>query len=328
MPATMLPKKARIVNAPPAADAGLLKKLRFYRLLSAALFVAVAALSFHHVEDRLTRAASFNPRLSVQEDAPHSEFVSELIRPLRYSGLPDLMRGDVRLDVDFANASWALRNIHQLDREGNVVLTDGRYGVCGDLSAYVYQKIKPVFGDRFKIEFMEVSDSTFFKPGGGSHIILRIVDLAGGMEGGNYKSVYILDPALRRYGVPDRFPDYWPERSWPSLPFLEEKSLDETFELNQGPPILINRNAFVTLGLEAQDGKFDPDNYRLVVSLKRRYQYRSETIYEIGKKEGFTVEPAIKSSATEFLKPGDYKKLTSRVSRLFHEFKPADGGAR
>lgn len=315
----VMDKKAHGKTRERLPEESLRRQLVFYKGLSLALFAGLIFSSAHHVEEYLKGNTSFHPSLKVQADAPHADFVREALKPLRYTGLPDFLRSDVSVSIDFQARAWSLRNIHRFDENGRVILNEGRYGVCGDLAAYAYQKIKPVFGSGYKIEFLKVADSSFFKPGAGSHIILRIIDLQAGSEGSDYRKVYLLDPALRRYGVPELFPDYWPEQTLSELPFAVQKNPDETFVLGEGPPILINRNAFVMLQIKAVDGKFDRDNFRFVLAMKRRYEYSSESLFEIGKKDGrpFQIEPDIQTS--KYVRPATLRKLIKRTANLFLE---------
>ncbi|MBI4412060.1 MAG: hypothetical protein HY541_06220 [Deltaproteobacteria bacterium] len=303
---------------------GLEKKLRLYQTLTVLFALATTGLSLPHVLEYFQKESPYRPEMIVQESAPHSGFVKKIIEPLRYSGLPGLLRPDVSLEIDFQNKTWKLKNIHDFDANGNLLLTDGRYGICGDLAAYVYQKIRPVFGERYLIEFMRVFDSNFFKSGDGFHIILRIVDMESGMQGTRYKKTFLLDPSFRRYGEPNLFPDYRPkEEQFDHLPFLVEKNPDDTFKVGLGVPILINRNAVIMLWVAEREGVFDQDNFRVVLSLQKIHEYRSVHLLIMEKREGNDFTWEAENVYKGFLKKSTYEQLKKRIGVLFSTVSPA-----
>jgi hypothetical protein len=206
-------------------------KLLVFVLVIACLASAGLALKIHW-EAQLGTPAS---QPFVQKTAPYSAEVENTIERLRYSGYYNLMRDEARLRFNFEEGTWTIKNFRQFDAAGQTILEKNRYGACGDLAAYTYEQIKPHFpADKYSIDILKVSESSYFqKEMSGNHYILRIKDLAAGKINNNFKVVYLLDPALRRYGTPDLFGEYLflenisPER------FLKSKMLTKQLRLRQ-----------------------------------------------------------------------------------------------
>lgn len=324
----------RIRSMPPASSEGapsspiqikmgtdveLQKKIRLYRFLTF-FFAAVAlGLSISYIVEYTQRESPLRPKLVIQEDAPNSELIRNIIRPLRYSGLPDLLRPEVSLAMDFPNKTWTLHELHRFDAQGNIILNEGKYGVCGDLAAYVYQKIKPYFpGDRYNIEFIQAAESSYFQgEAGGVHIIMRIIDLAAGKTGDRYNKVYVLDPSLRRYGNPEYFADYRAIDNFAMLEFLKSQRRYQTFRLNKGTPVIINRKAIVSLYVVHEDGKFDPDNFGIMLSATPRYQFAGKMLFGIHKKDGKVTYEEKDYPIASVMKVNDYRNLKKRLINLY-----------
>src|SRR3989338_262689 len=144
-------------------DVELRKKLLIYRFLTFFFAAAAIGLSIPYITEYVQRESPLRPRLVIQKDAPNSKLAENIIRPLRYSGLPDFLRPEVSLEMDFSNKTWTLHELHRFDAQGNIILSEGRYGICGDLAAYTYQKQKPNFpGDQYRIEFIQAVESSYF----------------------------------------------------------------------------------------------------------------------------------------------------------------------
>lgn len=305
--------------------------LRRWRFTAVAAAVLCAALGVSIGERRAETAAPTSSY--IQTDAPNSRIVEKVIEPLVYSGYQDFMRPDVSLEMDFLHARWTLKNVHRFDAAGNVVLNEGRYGVCEDLAAYTYQKILPHFPpERYRIEFLEVVESSFFQNETGSrHVILRIADLsAGRTDSGEFKKVYVLDPSLRRYGSPDYFENYRPTGSAPIVPFLQARQTDSTFGIDQGPPILINRRAIVNLFVMAEDGRFDRDHFRILLTATRRYNFVRKNLFVIRRSGGRTFYEESDSSVKKVIGKKEYGRLKSTVERLYKDLEarlPLPGGS-
>ncbi|OGW91432.1 MAG: hypothetical protein A3D28_00440 [Omnitrophica bacterium RIFCSPHIGHO2_02_FULL_63_14] len=256
----------------------------------------------------------------VLSSAPNSKIVEKIIDPLRYSGYQDFIRPEVSLDIDFKEGVWTLRNIHRFDEQGNVVLNQGRYGVCEDLVAYTYQRVLPHFpAGQYRIRFAEAVESSFFQDAsGGSHIILLIADLEAERSGA--KKVYILDPSLRRYGTPDYFDNYRIVGPAPILDFINARERDSVFQVNHGPPIVINRNAIVNLYVGEEDGKFDRDNYYIRLALTRRYQFARKPLFTIRKRAGRVTVEEENAHKRPLIGLKKYKQLKGSVIRLHEDF--------
>jgi hypothetical protein len=142
----------------------LMRRLSFHRRLSLFMILAAsipyAILARQWLQENTLRTGLL---MEVDGSAPHAEEVADLIRPLRYSIAPILLRPDVRIDLDFANRKWHIRNLHRFDDHGRIVLEQGRYGVCGELSAYAYDRLKQIFEpERYALSLIRVAESGFF----------------------------------------------------------------------------------------------------------------------------------------------------------------------
>lgn len=262
----------------------------------------------------------------IQATAPHSGIVEKVIQPLRYSGYPDFIRPEVSLDMDFEGGKWALLNIHRFDPQGNLLLNEGRYGICGDLAIYTYQKILPHFPpEKYRIEFAKVVESSFFQEAtGGFHFVLRIVDLeAGRTAEGEYRKVYILDPALRRYGSPEYFDSYKPIGPAPLLDSLEARERHSYFAVDTGPPILVNRNVILSLYVVREEGRFDPDHYAVVLAATRRYHFVQKDLFVIRKRGGKLTVEEKDSPIKKLIQRRPYDQLKKSLLRLHAEFERA-----
>lgn len=298
-------------------------RLSLYRRLSALLAVVCVALAALLAREWLVTREFINPPY-IESDAPHAETIEKLLDRVRYSGSESLMNPATWLHLDFASGTWELRGLRRFDADGDIRLDDdGKRltGVCNELAVYAYQQLKPHFPESgYRIEFIEAYESSYFQSEtGGRHVILRIADLsAGRAEDGSYKKVYVLDPALRRYGTPDHFDSYVPVARFDAEPFVEAQRRDPVFRVDTGTPILITRFVFVSLSVEAVDGRYDAENYRIALSATRRYRYNKRPVYVITKREGhITVEepeyPVERSMGAQKL--DRLKRATDRLHR-------------
>jgi hypothetical protein len=246
----------------------LARKLSFYRRLSAALFLAAAAayaiLAGRWIQDNALRLGV----VQVDRDAPHAARIAQLIKPLRYSIIPILRRDDVRIELDFANKKWHLRNIHQFDAHGKIVLEGGRYGVCGHLAAYAYDQLRPLFEPQFDVAFVHVAQSGFFPAFITEHFALKITDRSS-----DPPREFILDPSLKRYGPKSQFEDYLSIEELPSLSFMETQGADQAFRLGAGVPVEITGRYLVVLAVSRQAGVFDPNNFVVSLVAFHRHHY-------------------------------------------------------
>src|SRR6185437_8555477 len=125
----------------------------------------------------------------IDPNSPHAAEIAETVQPLHYTFMHTLLQPDVHLSLDFKDGLWRLSNIHYFDSSGRVMLGDGHTGLCGDLTAYTYQKIKPIFESRYTIRFVRAAEANYFPSPLNVHYVLSIMDTAASPQ-----IVYILDP--------------------------------------------------------------------------------------------------------------------------------------
>lgn len=311
-------------NADQAAS--LRKQLRVLKISLAAAIAVCAILAgylgYAHVllEDAPVSSVFIDPA------SPNSKLVEKVIQPLRYSGYEDLIQPDVSLDMDFKEGLWVLRNIRQFDEQGNLILDRGRYGICGDLAAYTYRQILPHFPpEKYRIQFAKVTESSFFQEDTGSfHYILRIVDLeAGRADEDEYRKVYLLDPALRRYGPPEYFDSYKLLALVPPKDFLNQLDRAYYSRVDMGPPILINRNVIASLFVVREGGKFDRDNYAVVLAATRRYHFARKDLFVIRKRDGKLTMEEKDNRIIQLIQRRRYEQLKKSLLRLHAGFERA-----
>jgi hypothetical protein len=289
------------------------RKARSYGILS--IFLALAVISLLSLE--VFRFVRENARelglIDIDERAPHYKRIKELMDPLRYSGVGDMLDPDTRLSVDFESGRWILHNVHHFDEDGKVVLRDGRYGLCGDLAAYMYQRISPLMEDDYLIEFVRVAESDFFPAPHGSHIVLKITDRSFSL----IPNIYVLDPSFRKYRRIEYFDTYMFYDDGPDLDFYYKKKRDETFPVGIEYPILIKNDYIAGMVMYRVDGKFDKENFSLILSLTRRNRYFSRPVYAIEKRGGVVRILKNEELALKVLGREEFDRLCERLSDFF-----------
>jgi len=282
-------------------------RLRIFKVITSILIVIIfvgfwyAAKWYYSIGEPLS---------SIEAIAPYSKEIKKIIKPLRYSGLPDLMRPEVSISLDFKNKLWHLHNIHRFDKKGNVILIDNRFGLCGDLAAYTYDKVTSLLGKHYVVEIVRVMESGYFLTPQASHMVLSI-------RACDSKDEYILDPSFRRHGHIKNFEDYLFFDRMEVLPFVVKKHLDETFPVGGATPILIKRGFLLGLTVEGQNGKFDKNNFVISIGANRRHRYAGRYVFAIRKNEGQTEILEDKSLISALLRPGEYTQLRERIIELF-----------
>ncbi|MFA5157413.1 MAG: hypothetical protein WC532_08560 [Candidatus Omnitrophota bacterium] len=247
-------------------------------------------------------------------NAPYYAEIKEIIKPLRYSGFSSLMMPEVKITINFIARTWRLHNIHHFDDEGKVVLVEGRYGLCGDLAAYLYDKIKPLLGNEYDIDFVRVAESGYFLDPRASHIALLITrqSLFG-------QAVYLLDPSFRRYGLESDFDEYLFFDKMRELPFVENKNRDEVFNIGAITPILIRKEYIVGLIVDEQNARFDKDNFIVAITATRRFKYTGRALLTIRRIDGRTEVMENTHLAGIILGRDIYAKLRERIMQLYSE---------
>lgn len=210
---------------------------------------------------------------------PLQEFVFSLVRPLEYSGLEALWGPDVTLRVDFSQRTWTLKNFRQYDEKGELLLAGGRFGLCAELTAYVFQKLRPVLGERYLLEFAWVSEPEFFGTLESRHIILTITDPVN-------REAFMLDPSFHRYGRPGVFPRYVFYEARDTLATIRDRERDVTFKIGETMPLVIRSGVLVVFSVDPANGVLDPKNISLTVSALGRRSPSGRHLFAVYKESG------------------------------------------
>jgi hypothetical protein len=290
------------------------KKAGFYKTLS--IFLACVILFFCLFE--AFRYVRYNYQalglIDADKKGPHYKQIKQIIEPLRYSGLKILLDAGTRLSVDFENKKWFIHNVRRFDKNGNIVLKEGRYGLCGDLAIYTYEKILPLFEDKYSIEFLRAAESNFFPVPNGSHIVLMISDKSFSI----IPDIYIIDPSFRIYKRAEYFEDYIFFPTEKPLDLHKDKKKYETLPINTQYPILIRNDFMVGIAIDSVDGKFDKQNYAIFLSATKRHRYFSRTIFSLRKKDGIVEKAENKDLALKVLSKQEFEDLRERLSYFFY----------
>ena len=221
----------------------------------------------------LCPAASFGGSLEVP---PYYDAIMKIIAPLEYSGVPVMVKPQVTLSVDFEKRAWTLHQIHEYDSQGDIILEQGRYGLCAELATYLFEKIKPMLDGRYEIKFAMVAESGFFPGGQSNHIVLILVDRAS-------KEIYLIDPSFHKYARLKELPEYRVLNIQDTLSFVKDKSADVSFGVDQAIPLYIKNDFLLSFSVTSVDGKFDKDNFIFVIAANRRYKFAGRDMVMIGR---------------------------------------------
>ncbi|MDD5630023.1 MAG: hypothetical protein PHU21_13225, partial [Elusimicrobia bacterium] len=228
----------------------------------------------------------------------------------------------VYFSIDPGKRQWPIHNIRSFDREGNIPLDEGRYGVCGELAAFVLPQVKSILGRKYSVQVIKASESNYFPEGNGLHFVVLITDLA------HPEKAYILDPSFRRYGPAYRFRNYSFFAEVKS--FMRTSHRDMQNEAGGGAPLIIQKGHMMILSLEPINGRFDLDNHVVLLTLLKKNEYEGERVLAFVREAGGINEYENMARLHEFLGEDLYRKLRSRLRDLFTRL-PADSvtlGAR
>ena len=243
---------------------------------------------------------------------PFYDNVMTVIRPLQYSGLSGLFRPDVTLDIDFDTKTWYLRNLHRYTDDGRVILDEGRYGLCGELAAYTYAKLKFLFEKDYMVRFVRVAESGFFLTPQSTHIVLIFAH-----KNEANPVTYMIDPSLGRYGKMDDFDEYIYFETSEVLHYVIERQRDVYFGINRGTPLFISKDFLGALFVEDVNGKFDKQNFAIALTATRRFKFSSRYIYAIRRVDGQTEEVENKLLAANILDNNEYHILKEKLKEWF-----------
>lgn len=244
---------------------------------------------------------------------PYYDAIMKIIAPLEYSGVPVMVKPQVALSVDFTHWTWTLRNIHEYDSQGGVILEQGRYGLCAELATYLFEKIKPLLDGRYEAKFAMVSEAGFFAAGQSNHIVLLLVDKLN-------KQVYLLDPSFHKYARMKDLPEYQVLNIQDTLSFVRDKSHDVSFSVDQAIPLYIKNDILLSFSVTSVDGKFDKDNFIFVISANRRNKFGGRDIVVIGRHNKEFEDFENKAILNQLLTPDEIKILFDKLKSWMQQF--------
>lgn len=246
-------------------------------------------------------------KASTHNDLPFYNAIMDIIRPLEYSGFPVMVKPQVTLGVDFAQRTWTLKNIHEYDPQGVVILEQGRYGLCAELATYLYEKLKHLLDGRFEVKFAMVTEAGFFSADKSNHIVLLMVNKAA-HEG------YLIDPSFHKYAKIKDLPEYHVLDIQDALVFAKDKSHDISFNVDQAIPLYVKDDFLLSFSVTTVDGKFDRDNFLFVVSANRRFKFSGLDILVVGRHNKHFEDFEYKDFLEQLLTKQEIKTLDDKLN--------------
>jgi hypothetical protein len=251
----------------------------------------------------------FPPPVSGEEEAPlpYSNEITGIINSIEYSGFAVLTKPEITLSIDFNKQSWTLHNIHQYDTQGGIILEQGRYGLCAELSTYLYQKLQPMIDSRrFGIKLAMATESGFFPTAQSNHIVLLMYDKIT-------KNTYLIDPSYHKYGNIKDLNEYQILALQDALTFMKDRSPDVSFLVNQAMPLFIKDDLLLSLSATTVDAKFDKDNFLLVVTANKRNKIAGLNIVVVGKYNGKVESFESSDFLAQVLEPQEIDRLHNKL---------------
>lgn len=277
------------------------------------LLAAVAGLGWFIL---VSRGVPVDDKLYSEPVAPppFAKEIFEITGKLEYSGLPMFEQRDVFVSIDPEKRLWTVHNIHRFDENGDLILERNRYGTCGELVAYVYNYIKPLFGDSHEIEFVRAVQSGYFQTPKATHMVLFITPKEGARRNGE---MLVLDPSFHRYGRIDEFEDYMFLERMPYVDFVEEKERNMTLPISISFPLLIKKNYLLGIVIEDINGVFDRNNFLIAVTVTRKYNFAGRYLFAIRNVNGDKQAFENKLLSKNLLNEKEYEIIKERVREFF-----------
>ena len=258
------------------------RKLVFYKRLS--LFFAILFLlpslylSFLWVKDHYVDLGL----IDADGNAPYSKQIQALMDDFEYSGMAPFYDSGAYIDMDFKKQQWILKNAYVVDKNGNLLLRDGKEGLCADLSLYLYNRVLPILDSNYKLEFVDVSESSFFPYPYGQHIALLLTDNRFGF----FHEQYILDPSFRIYKRLDLLENYIINETLSFDKLIKRYGKDRISPLTSFTPLFIRGDKMVGMTVVNVNDRYDKDNYMITVASVRRHAYISKRLITAQKLNG------------------------------------------
>jgi len=263
----------------------------------------------------LTVLIAICPCLGLCEGPPSPPFydtIMKIMAPLEYSGVPVMVKPQVTLNIDFSHRVWILRNIHEYDSQGGIILEQGHYGLCAELATFLFEKIKPLLNGQYEVKFAMVTESGFFASGQSNHIVLLLVDKSN-------DQLYLIDPSFHKYARMKDLPEYHVMNIQDTLSFVKDQSHDISFGVDQAIPLYIKNDFLLSFAVTSVDGKFDKDNFIFVISANRRYMFAGRDIVGIGRRNKEFEDFEDKTLLDQLLTPEEIKVLFDKLKTWIEE---------
>ncbi len=224
-----------------------------------------------------------------------------------------MVKPQVDLALDFNQRTWTLRNIHEYDGQGGVILEQGRFGLCAELATFLFEKIKPLLSGQYEVKFAMTTEPGFFATGQSNHIVLLLVDRSD-------KQVYLIDPSFHKYARMKDLAEYHVLNIQDTLSFVKDQSHDVSFGVDQAIPLFIKKDVLLSFAVTSVDGKFDKDNFIFAISANRRYKFAGRDIVLIGRRNKEFEDFEDKALLNQLMTPDEIKilfdKLKSWIERV------------
>ncbi len=291
-----------------------LKELQHLRILVYFLICVIAGLVYPLITQRekVLTANKPGPLLTQTLPLPYYKQIMNILDPLEYSGVADMIKPEVDLQLNFTNKRWKLTNIHKFDARGNILLDQDRYGLCGELAAHTFTEIEPFLKDKYDILFVKAAESGFFLRPHSTHIVLMMIDKST-------RERYFIDPSFRRYGRESAFSNYYFFETADHETHLRSLTKDIEFPIDVETPLVIRNDFLICLGAESIDGKFDKDNFTLALTANKRHEYSGRYVFMIRLKNGKIEKMENKGLLDQILSQEEVQKICGKVTEWFTE---------
>jgi hypothetical protein len=247
------------------------------------------------------------------KELPYYDQIMGIINSLEYSGFAVLTKPEITLSIDFEKQSWMLHNIHQYDEQGGILLEEGKYGLCAELSTYLYQKLQSIVDDKkYVVRLAMATEAGFFPTSQSNHIVLLMHDKAT-------HGIYLIDPSYHKYGRISDFKEYQILGIEDTLTFMKDKSHDVSFKVNQAMPLFIKDDLLLSLSVTSVDGKFDKNNFLIVVTANKREKVSGLNIVIVGKYNGVGQSFEGRMFLEQLLNPQEVDKLYIKLETWLRE---------
>ncbi|MBF0483137.1 MAG: hypothetical protein HQL25_00375 [Candidatus Omnitrophica bacterium] len=212
-------------------------------------------------------------------EPPYYAEIMNSMRNLEYSGFPALIKPEVSLSLNFKERTWTVHNIHKFGEDGLLMLEGGRYGLCSELAAYVYTKLKTILNGPYIVNYVMVKEPGFFMVDESAHMILSLFKQ-------DTMEAFYIDPSFHKYGRRADFEGYLFLDAQPRLSFIENKITDISFKVDQAMPIFLKNDIVISFSVASVDGLFDSDNFLLTLTRTVKNAKVGQDIMVVGKYRG------------------------------------------